>query len=569
MKYSQLPFKTSKTISSDLHSKNARLLMQAGFIHQEMAGVYTFLPLGLRVLAKIEKIVREEMNKIGVELLMSSLVPQEYWITTKRLDTVDVLMKTTPANENARAKNDTEYVLAPTHEDTISHLMMNYARSYKDLPVAVYQIQTKFRNEPRAKSGLLRCREFRMKDLYSFHANEQNLKVYYEKAKEVYFETFHRLGFTDDLYLALASGGDFTKDYSHEFQVKCDAGEDILFHVKSKNITFNREVTPSKAPIIDDSDKEMKPMEEVLGEGIIGVAELCKFLGITEAETTKTLLFENEKGEVIAAAVRGGYDINEEKLRKVSGSEKLQLASAETVKRVTGAEVGYAGLLNLPSDVRVFMDESMKGRKNFEMGANRTHYHSINVNFGRDLADPAEFYDIKIAKEGDMYPETGEVYEVFKSAEVGNIFPLNTKFTKAFNYTYTAEDGSQKPVYMGSYGIGPSRVMGVMVEKYADEKGLVWPENVAPFQVELISLRADERAEEVYKLLQEKGIEVLYDDRDIGAGQKFADADLVGIPVRLVVSAKTGNEIEWKKRTEDKTELVSLEEVTARLSQEA
>src|SRR5260221_4256057 len=565
MKYSKLPFKTSKTVSGELQSKNAKLLTQAGYIHQEMAGVYTFLPLGLRVLNKIENIIREEMNKIGTELVMSSLVPKEYWVTTNRLENVDVLMKTTPANEKAKAKNDTEYILAPTHEDTIAHLMKEYVHSYKDLPTAVYQIQTKFRNEPRAKSGLLRGREFRMKDLYSFHASEEDLKKYYEIAKEAYLKTYDRLGLSKDLYVALSSGGDFTKDYSHEFQVQCDAGEDILFHVKSKNITYNREVAPSKAPVIDESGVIEKTLEEVETKGIVGVDELAKFLNTPVAKTVKTMLFEGQNNEVIAAAVRGGYDVDVEKLQKVSGILKLQLASEATVKKVTGAEIGYAGLLNLPKEVKIFMDESLKGMKNFEMGANKTNYHAINVNFGRDLQEPQEFYDIKIAKEGDMYPETGEVYEVFKASEVGNIFPLGTKFTKAFDYTYTAEDGSEKPVYMGSYGIGPSRIMGVMVEKMADEKGLVWPKNVAPYQVHLISLQQNEKAEVIYKNLQEKNIEVFYYDRDVSAGQKFADADLLGMPVRLVVSTKTGENVEWKERSKTESEIISLEEVTKRL----
>lgn len=579
MKYSQLPFKTSKTVSSELASKNAKLLTKAGYIHQEIAGVYTFLPLGLRVLNKIENIIREEMNKIGVEVLMSSLAPIENWEKTGRGKTNDVLMKTTPANTYAKAKNDTEYILEPTHEEIVTPLVQKYAKSYKDFPVAVYQIQTKFRNEPRAKSGLLRCREFRMKDLYSFHVSEKDLKAYYERVKELYWNVFERLGLGRHIsFLTLASGGDFTTDYSHEFQTVCDAGEDTIFHVKSKNITFNREIAPSKAPPLEHPTSNIKvhtpasniqlPLQEVEGKGIIGVKELAEYVKIPVEKTTKTLLFENEDGEIIAAAVRGGYDINIEKLQKITGSNRLVLASAGKVKKVTGAEVGYAGLLNLPEEVKVYMDESMKGRKNFEMGANKTNYHSINVNFGRDLPEPEQFYDFKIAKEGDLYPDTEETYEVYKAAEIGNIFPLYTKFTKAFGFYYIDENGQQRPIYMGCYGIGPSRIMGVLVEKFADDKGLVWPVNVAPFQVHLIEILNNDvltRGEEVYEFLTNAGIEVLYDDRDVSAGEKFNDADLLGIPVRLVVSKKTGEKIEWKKRTENKTELLTVEEVLQRL----
>lgn len=567
MKYSKLPFRTNKLISKEIVSKNASLLMRAGFIHQEVAGVYTFLPLGLRVLNKIEDIIREEMDKIGVELLMTSLAPIDNWITTKRFDSVDVLMKTTPANGKAKAKNMTEYVLSPTHEDLVTPLIQDFVKSYKEFPVAVYQIQTKFRNEPRAKSGLLRCREFRMKDLYSFHTSEEDLKKYYEVAREAYWNIFEKLGLgRSESYLTLASGGDFTEDYSHEFQTVCDAGEDTIFHVKSKNLTYNREVAPSKAPAVKNDSEELKPMQDVEGKGIIGVEGLAKFLKIPVESTTKTILFENEKGEVLAAAVRGGYDINEEKLRKITGAKSLVLASAETVKKVTKAEVGYAGILNLPKEVKIYMDESMENRRNFEMGANRTNYHSINVNFGRDLDLPEKFYDFKIAKEGDLYPETDEVYEMYKAAEIGNIFPLNTKFSKAFGFYFTDNEGKERPVYMGSYGLGSSRVMGVMVEKFADDKGLVWPKNVAPFDVHLISIKSNDKAEEVYKKLQDRGVEVLFDDReDVSAGNQFADADLIGIPVRLVVSVKSGDKIEWKKRDEKENELLNLDEILKRL----
>jgi len=566
MKLTQQPFKTLKNISREIQAKNARLLIQAGYIHQEIAGVYTFLPLGLKVLNKIEQIIREEMDTVGVEIYMSSLSPIANWEQSGRLETVDVLMKTQGANAPAKAKFDGSYILNSTHEEIVTPLIKEFAQSHHDLPTAVYQIQTKFRGEPRAKSGLLRCREFRMKDLYSFHATQEDLNQYYEKVKAAYWKVFERLGLGESTLLTLASGGDFTPDFSHEFQTVCDAGEDTLFHVQSKNLTFNREVAPAQAPSIESTEK-MLPLEEVEGQDIVGVKELAKFLDITVEKTTKTMLFETETGEVIAAAVRGGYNISEEKLQKITGATTLRLASAETVMRVTNAKVGYAGVLHLPADVRIIFDESTSNRTNFECGANRTHYHSNNVNWGRDLELPEQFYDIKVAQEGDLYPETGEPYVVHKACEVGNIFPLNTKFSKAFNYTYTAEDGSQQPVYMGCYGIGSSRLMGVIVEKMADEKGLVWPANIAPFAAHLISLGEDStKADELYTLLLSQGISVLYDDRDASAGSKFADADLIGVPVRLVVSKKSGDHVEWKNRTELDTQLLSVQAVLEKLN---
>jgi prolyl-tRNA synthetase len=563
-------FGKTKKDSKKYDSANATLLIKGGFIDQVMAGTYTYLTLGLRVLNKIENIVREEINTIGNEILMPSIVPQELWAKTNRLETVDVLMKTTAANKLAAAKNSSEYVLSPTHEEVVTPLAQKFNLSYKDFPFALYHIQTKFRNEPRVKSGLLRGREFRMKDLYSFHSTEADLKKYYENSKKVYLKIFERLGIGEDTVIALASGGSFTEDYSHEFQTICETGEDTLFFVKSTGIYYNREVAPSMAPTVV-SDEKMLERKDVEGVGIKGVDELAKFLKIPIEKTTKTMIYVADDKRIIAAAVRGGYSINEDKLRKAVKCKTLILASPETVKKVTGAEVGYAGILNLPKEVEVFIDESVNNRLNFECGANKTNFHSANINFGRDLPKPSKFYDIKMAKEGDFYPETKEKYEVKRAAEVGNIFPLYTKFTDAFEYKYTGEDGKEKPVYMGCYGIGPSRIMGVIVEKLHDEKGILWPKSVAPFQVHLIGLdlkdeKIKAKAHDLYKNLTKNNIEVLFDDReDANAGEKFSDADLIGIPVRLVVSKRTGEKIEYKKRNEKESSLLDLKEIISNL----
>jgi len=566
MLYSKLFGKTKKQ-SKKYDSVNATLLIKAGFIDQVMAGTYTYLTLGLRVLTKIEQIIREEMDKIGNEVLMPSITPIAHWQQTGRFDTVDILMKTTPANIFAKAKNDTEYVLNPTHEEVVTPLAKKFILSYKDFPFALYQIQTKFRNEPRVKSGLLRGREFRMKDLYSFHTSEVDLKKYYEKSKEVYMQVFNRLGIGKDTVITLASGGSFTDDYSHEFQTICETGEDTIFYEKKTDTYYNKEVAPSLAPEVQYKDEKMLPRKDVLGKGIIGVEELAEFLKISVEKTTKTLIYETDDGRVIAAAVRGGYDINEDKLRKIVKCKALKLASAEIVKKITGAEIGFAGLLNLPKEVEVYMDESVDNRLNFETGANKTHYHSINVNFGRDLPKPKKFYDIKVTKEGDSNPKTKEKYQVYRASEVGNIFPLYAKFTEAFNYKFIDRDGKEKPIYMGCYGIGPSRIMGIIVEKYHDDKGIIWPNAIAPFQIHLIGLDLKDKSIKskvfkVYKELLDKNVDVLFDDREeMTAGEKFADADLIGIPVRLVVSKRTGEKIEYKKRSENKTKLVYIKEI--------
>lgn len=565
MLYSKIFGKTKKD-SKKYDSANATYLIKGGFIDQVMAGTYTYLSLGLRVLNKIENIVREEINTIGTEILMPTLAPLEQWAKTNRLENVDVLMKSTAANKFAKAKNDSEYVLSPTHEETVTPLAQKFNLSYKDFPFALYHIQTKFRNEPRVKSGLLRGREFRMKDLYSFHTTVEDMKKYYENSKKVYLKIFERLGIGKDTIIALASGGSFTDDYSHEFQTICETGEDILFYVKSVNVYYNREVAPSMAPIIK-SEEKLLPRKDVKGEGIIGVNELAKFLNIPVEKTTKTMIYEVDGKRIVAVAVRGGYNINEDKLRKVLKCKEIKLASQETVKKVTGAEIGYAGILGLPKEVEIIMDESINNRINVEMGANKTGFHSTSINLGRDIPMPKEFYDIKVAKEGDFYPKTKEKYQVIKAAEVGNIFPLYTKFTEAFDYKFIDSDGKEKPVYMGCYGIGPSRIMGIIVEKFHDEKGILWPESVAPFQVHLIGLDLNDesiksKAFQVYKVLVENNIEVLFDDRiETKAGEKFSDADLIGIPTRLVVSRRTGEMVEYKRRNEKETKILSLEEV--------
>ncbi len=408
MKYSKLYIKTSKNVPADETAKNAQLLIQAGFVYKIMAGVYAYSPLGLRVLENIKKIVREEMNAVdGQELIMSSLQNPETWKITTRWedDVVDVWFK-------SKLKDDSEIGLAWSHEEAIMEMMQHSITSYRDLPTSVYQFQTKLRNELRAKSGIMRGREFVMKDMYSLHASAKDLDIYYNNVIEAYKKVYDRLGFGDDTYVTFASGGAFTK-FSHEFQTICDAGEDILYIHRGKNIAVNEEV----------------------------------------------------------------------------------------------------------------LDEAVK-----ELGIDK-----------KDL-------------------------EKVKSAEVGNIFNFGTEKAEQMGITFTDKEGKQQPIYLASYGIGITRVMGVIVEKFADERGIVWPENVAPYKVDLISIKANEKADALYKKLQDAGVEVLYDDReDIGPGAKFADADLIGIPVRLVVSSKTEDKVEWKKRTEKESELITVEEVLKRL----
>ncbi len=511
------------------------------------------------------------MDKIGNELFMSALSPTENWEKTERLNSVSVLFEARPANDLSKGINDSRYVLNSTHEEVITPIFQRFASSYQDLPCAAYQIQTKFRNEPRPKSGLLRSREFRMKDLYSFHKSEKGMIDYtHKKAKPAYEAFFKRIGIGDITETALASGGDFSKEPSVEFQTRCETGEDHVFHDPKSKVNYNREICPCIAPEWGDPKEKEKPREDKVGKGIIGVDELAKFLNIEVERTTKTLLFEIDGGKVIAAAVRGGYDVNEEKLKEVVGCKSMALASAKKVKEVTGAEVGYAGPVGLPKKIEVYWDDSTRGRKNFECGANKTNEHSININFGRDIDGPKEFYDIKIAREGDLVPETGKPYEVFRACEVGNLFTLYTKFSAAFGFNFKDKDGKDKPVYMGCYGLGTSRVMGVLAEIFHDEYGLKWPESVAPADVHVVPIAKSDKDEsykeavKLYESLTSSGKECILDDRfGVSVGVKLADADLIGVPLRVVVSEKTlkDKSIEVKDRGSGKIEMVKMSEV--------
>lgn len=538
MKLSKLFTKTNKDNISDEVSVNAQLLLRWWYTYKEMAGVYAFLPLGLRVLNKIENIIRKHIDRIWSEILMPSLAPTERRQNTGRLDQVDVLMKTTWANELSKTKSSNEYILNSTHEELVTPIIKHFVKSYKDLPLAVYQIQTKFRNEARAKSWLLRGREFRMKDLYSFHTSKEDLIQYYDFCKIVYKNIFDELGIGQDTYITLASGGDFTDEFSHEFQTICDAGEDTLFI--DGNLCYNEEVCPSRAPEMP-AEAALLPKEDIFWLDVIWVEDLAKFLNVKPEQTTKTMLFVDENEKYYAVAIRWDYEINTIKLKKVLWCKKIDLISEEKIKELTGADRWYAGLVNLPEIFTIICDDSIQNRMNFECGTNKTGYHTINVNRERDIATPEHFYDIKMVKKWDMNPETGNARQVKNGCEVGNIFPLEIKFTKALDFYFTDANNQKNLVYMWCYGIWPSRLMWVIVEKSFDEKWIIRPENIAPFRYIILPIWAKnlELANKFYDSIYEKWIEACMDDRWLNPGAMFADADLLGIPYQIVISDKT------------------------------
>lgn len=560
MKYSKLFPKTIKQTPQGATLASHKLLYQAGYIRESTAGRYYLLPLAMRVFHKIQRIIKEEMDATGAqEMVTPVLHPKSLWEETNRTSSVGFELM------SIKDRSEFEFVLGGTAEEMLVDLVRKFQISYKDLPFNLYQFSTKFRDEMRARGGLLRVREFVMKDAYSFHATEEDFKKEYKVMEKTYSRIFERMGL--ETVVVESDNGYIGGEYCHEFVVESEAGESRFLTDESG---YNAHEDVAKFIFENKTtDEKMKPYEEVLGKGIIGAPELAEYLKIPVEKTTKTILFETEKGEIIAAAVRGDFDINEVKLAHAAGAYTLKLASEEIVKKVTGAQVGYAGLLNLPKEVKIFVDESCANRTNFEMGANKTDYHSINVNFGRDLPYPKEFFDFKLTKDGYIGPNHKKLIAK-KGIEVGNIFQLGLHYSsKMRGAHFIDEKGKEQPYYMGCYGIGLARTLATIVEVSNDEKGIIWPESVAPYQVHLVGLDLEDaeikaKVEEVYTKLQTAGIEVLYDDRNARAGEKFADADLIGIPYRVVVSKKTGDKLEVKKRSEKNTEFITLQELINR-----
>ena len=488
-------------------------------------------------------------------LLMPLVHPSSLWEESGRREKVDVLA-------GFQGRNGAEYVLAPTHEETVTDLARNYIESYRDLPVILNQNQWKFRDEVRVSGGLLRTREFLMQDAYSFDRDEAGLDQSFQIMSDAYHSIFERTGLS--VTVVKADSGTMGGSDSEEFVLESDVGEDSIIVCDSCDEKANVEKAESKFENLKQ-DTDLKPMEALEGKGIIGVEELAKFLKIPVEQTTKTLLFQADD-KVVAAMIRGDYDVSEAKLKNYLGCNELNLASAETVKKVTGAEVGYAGPVGLPAEVEVVADLTCKDRTNFEAGANKTDYHNINVNFDRDFPTPT-FSDIRAAREGDGCAKCKGTLSMSNAIELGHVFKLGTAYSETMKALYSDEDGKKKPILMGCYGIGISRIVGAAVEASHDEKGIIWPQNLAPYDMHLVVLGNDkevqEQAEQLYEDLWDSGIEVLYDDRDCSAGAKFADADLIGIPHRLVVSAKSlkAGGVEYKKRSEKEAQIVDPEKV--------
>jgi len=560
MRQSRHVGRTLREVPKDAQTPAHALMARAGYIRQLSAGVYIYLPLLLRTLNKIGQIIREEMAAAGSEeLLMPAIQNKELWEESGRWERYTAIDGIMFAFKDRRG---TTVCLGPTHEEVVTEILRREINSYKDMPKNVFQIQTKFRDEIRPRFGLMRAREFIMKDAYSFDVDEAGLDKAYEAMRQAYHRICQRLGFR---YRAVeADSGAIGGSGSQEFMVLADTGEDTILYCDKCEYAANQEKASSRLEQFPQ-DTELRSKEDVFGEGLINTEPLSKFLGIPVWKTTKTLLFEADD-KVVAVMVRGDCDVNEVKVANFLGCKALRLVTPERIKEMTGAEVGYAGPIGLTPDVRIIADHDVNGRVNFECGANRTNFHTINVNFGWDLPLP-EFGEFRLARPGEGCPRCGGRLAAERGIEVGHIFKLGTKYSKAMNCTYLDAQGQQQPVVMGCYGIGVSRMAAACVEQDHDDKGISWPAQIAPYHAHLIGLNLEDaaiagRCEEIYALLEREGIEVLYDDRPCRAGEKFSDADLIGLPIRLTVSKRTieQGKIEYKPRSQAQAELLTVEQ---------
>ena len=521
------------------------LMIRAGMLRQVIAGAYSYLPLGYRVLQKITNIIREEMNRAGaIELHMPAMHPVELWEETGRVEAMGSALIHLPDQPWRRGT-----VLGPTHEEIITEIARAYLKSYKQLPVNLYQIQTKFRDEERPKSGVLRTREFLMKDAYSFDVDKDNLDVSYQKMYDAYCRVFDRCGLP---YIVVeAESGAIGGDVSHEFMVRTDAGEDYLVRAEDDSYAANLECA-AVAPIADAGCNAQEDVKEVHTPGVATIEQVSRFLKCRPTDMIKTIIYQCNDG-LLAALVRGDHTINESKLAKVVGVSGLAPATPEQVEELTGAAVGFAGPVNLKA--RIITDQAVTVMHNAVTGANKTDYHLTGVNVGRDF-EVTESGDIRYAAEGDRAPN-GSPLVFEKCIEVGHVFKLGTKYSDAMKAVFLDAGGASKSFVMGCYGMGVNRIMAAAIEALHDDAGICWPVSIAPFQVHICALDArDEEvmstARKLHDQLEAQGAEVLLDDRDLRPGPKFKDADLIGNPIRLTVGRRglADGIVELKLRTE-------------------
>ncbi len=533
MRWSKYFWYTSKEEPSEAEAPSHRLLLKAGFIKQVASGIYAYTPPAYRVLKKIEDIVRREMDRSGAqEVLLTVLNPAELWKETQRWEMYGrELFK-------LKDRSERDYCLGPTHEEEVTDLVRSYVSSYRQLPVILYQIQTKFRDEKRPRFGLIRAREFIMKDAYSFDADEFSAMLSYESMKFAYERVFKKLRLKT--LMVEASVGTIGGKSSHEFVVLTDYGEARVAYCENCSYAANAEIV-DLSNAWQEEDEEEKEAQEVYTPNVKTIQELSEFLGVPSSKIIKAVLYIWDS-KPLMVLIRGDRDIDENKLEGVLKSENFRLATDEEVEKLLGTSKGFIGPLNLPEGMKVLWDYSLRGTKNMVVAFNKKEYHLINANSGRDY-QYGEFVDVAQVKEGDKCPKCGSPLKVDKGLELGHIFLLGTRYSEPMKLYFTDQDGTSKPVIMGCYGIGISRCLAAIVEQYHDEKGIKFPTVVAPFHLVIVCVNMDDKdqkevSERLYMLAQEMGIETIYDDREISPGSKFADADLCGFPYRIVVGKK-------------------------------
>ena len=565
MRYSRLFGRTTRETPADAESISHQLLVRAGMICQGAAGVYSYLPLGLRVLRRIEQVIREEMNRAGgQELLMPALQPFELWEASGRYVSFGQSLFTVIDRKEHRL------ALGPTHEEVITDLARRYVQSYRDMPLMPYQIQTKFRDEPRPRGGLLRVREFIMKDMYSFDVDEAALDKTYQGMAAAYAAVYERLGLP--AVMVEADSGAIGGKASHEFMVLTDTGEDVVVHCGECGYAANSEkARSSKArnAALSTEDEEMLPLSDVATPGAKTIDEVAGLLGLRPDKTLKAVFYVADN-EFVLVVIRGDLEVNEVKLQRTLKCALLRLADEEETK-TAGIVAGFASPIGVHT-VRVVADDSVPEARNLVAGANREGYHMLNSNYGRDYtADVVA--DITLAREGDRCATCGGTLQSARGIEVGHIFKLGTTISDKLNATFLDENGASRPCVMGCYGIGVGRLLAAIVEYGHDEKGIIWPAAVAPYQVHLCTLNPDKGdveavADRLYGTLQDEDVEVLYDDRPASPGVKFNDADLLGIPLRVTVSPRAlgSGSVEVKRREEKDSVLIPVDDAAAILS---
>ncbi|MDM5246975.1 MULTISPECIES: proline--tRNA ligase [unclassified Lysinibacillus] len=554
MKQSKTFIPTLREVPADAEVKSHKQLLRAGFIRQNTSGVYSYLPLAKRVLTKIENIIREEMEAINsIELLMPSLQSAELWQESGRWE------KYGPELMRLKDRHNRDFALGPTHEEVITTLVRDEIKSYKKLPLTLYQIQTKFRDEKRPRFGLLRGREFIMKDAYSFHASRESLDETYDDMYRAYSNIFSRLGL--NYRAVIADAGSIGGKGTHEFMVLSEIGEDTIAYSDTSNYAANIEM----AEVLVDyqpSDAALKDLEKVATPDQKTIEEVSAFLNVEPLTVIKSLVFDVD-GELVVVLARGDHEINDIKLKNALNADSVELASEEAIRDLLGCGVGSIGPVKLPVDIKVVADNAIKSICNGVAGANEDGFHLVNVNPERDFA-VNEYLDIRFIQEGDPSPDGHGIIKFAEGIEVGHIFKLGTTYSAKMNGTFLDEQGKAQPFIMGCYGIGVSRILAAVAEHFQDDNGFIWPTQLAPYDIHVVPVNTKDEtqvalADELYGLLKSYRYDVLLDDRAERVGVKFADADLIGLPVRVTVGKKategivevkfrqTGETFEWKK----------------------